>query len=250
MPTPKELSGGMFAGLEGPKFLRAVDAFNQLVNAKKTYISNHDQNLSLEDGFGLGNKELLAFSQALLVRGHAFHNFITYTTETGIIPFSWEELGQQRVLNNVFDTKISFEREHQVITVSRGANREHSVMFQHDGLANPFIPSVRFSIAGLAIVPDSYWPEIAKHGLVVGNVRGDYYDNPLHIDAYSIMLPDPNGILHYSKFPGLKSFSIGELINIKYRELNSRSKDKPITNYLRFLKPVAILGDERTITPV
>lgn len=200
-------------------------------------------------------------SHALLMRGPALTQFIMLTAHKHLLPKSDNDSKAFDFWSRKFGIDINFDKTKDMVSLvhprpsgslivswknNRYLSRRSSEnQFLSDGSQN--------AIIAMSIVPDSYWPHIAKHGMIFAQLRGDIYDAPWRIPAIGLsgaILPNTDNLLSSNTYTGLLSFSEPQLVSDAFYNVTARvSKTIDARKEFRecVLDPLGVFADMRTM---
>lgn len=234
----------MFEGLQGVPFSEAKRILDNL-SVSPLVIQRPPENKVLVEASGSYSHVYLPIGveQAVLLRGGAFTDFLSFTLEHNFIPNHGENLDEFKLLPNGFNVQLLYDEQKQNIHVHL-KHKEISVkMDMGSGPKGALSQDVRTAIGALAVMPDELWNNARKQGLIVGVLDGDFYDKKWKVKSYSLMIDDYNGILsHPHDTPDL-------LLSFDPENLRLRAEEKDgekVGAFMTTRQMIGIFADVRT----
>jgi hypothetical protein len=199
-------------------------------------------------------------SHALLVRGNAINQFIMLAAHKHLLPKSGSDSKAFDFWSRKFGIDINYDKRSDTVSlvhprpsgslvVSWKDNRDSWNLWENQFLSDGSLDA----IIAMSIVPDSYWPHIAKHGMIFAQLRGDICDAPWDIPGiglFGAILPNTDNLLSPHKHTGLLSFSQPQLVEDAFFNVTARV-GKTIDARKEFrecvLDPLGIFADLRTM---
>jgi hypothetical protein len=226
-PRPEILKPEYLQGLEGPAMVMTAVRVQRLIETS-VYIQDAPQSAIID------KMVPLTLSGGILFRGMSLIEFTNQAIHEGLLPYNPHNPRNPIFLHKGFGVDTSFNKNTEMLTVSRAGKPDLSVRF-HKEDPGPYNWSIMEAVAGLAVIPDGFWDDIRNKGLVVGKLTGDYYDKTWRIESSKgILLPQLEGV---SSTPALARVDIDEM---------GRMIKSPKAKRLMTYQPVAILADLRT----
>jgi hypothetical protein len=179
-PLPKEVSSEMFVDLTGEEFYATVAHARTLPNALN----------KLEPGrvHGRAASEVsseipvfdVIFSRAFTVR----EKFIK-SNDSGLARFFDEPKEPINLTyENVYGVTITREKGSPLFEIQRKTQPGQRILLEAQTNTS-YSWTIRNNLFwGIAVAPDSLWDMIQRHGLFVGRIKGNFYDNPWNIAPY------------------------------------------------------------------
>lgn len=202
MPRPETFDAKLLPShITGNEAVESLENINALLSAKSCIAYPYYYNpVTLLEQFGYPPEDAaipIGMKYAVLLRGDSFTAFLDVMNRVmEKTPYKGEPVDEATaLLREAFGVYVMLDPQTEVTTISNVSGTDHHIRIQRDPNQPVFSGNIQDAVAALAVAPDILWKAIRKGGLVIGELEGDFYDEPWNVRSHEFFIEDPDGIL-------------------------------------------------------